>query len=86
MALLRITAFAGIVAASIMMGCWPASAGPVEGAWAIHDRSIPMARCMRASSGEFRCSGKPRFCGALRHAHNPDGADGQPKEVLSVAC
>jgi hypothetical protein len=37
MALRKITALAGMVAVSMMTCSWPASAAPVEGAWAIHD-------------------------------------------------
>jgi uncharacterized protein (DUF2147 family) len=51
MALRKITVFAGIVAASIMMGCWPASAGLVEGAWAIHDLILEIYQCQDLMCG-----------------------------------
>jgi uncharacterized protein (DUF2147 family) len=50
MALQKITAFAGMVAALMMMGSWPASAGPVEGAWAIDDLILEIYQCQ-----DFMC-------------------------------
>lgn len=44
MTLGRVAAFAGMVAAS-MVGCGPADAAPVEGAWAIKDLILDIYRC-----------------------------------------
>jgi len=45
MVLQKITALAGILAGSVMIGSWPASAAPVEGAWAIHDLILQIYQC-----------------------------------------
>ena len=45
MALRKITALASMMAASMTMGCWTASAGPVEGAWAIRDLILDIYQC-----------------------------------------
>jgi hypothetical protein len=49
MALRKITAFAGIVAASMICSC-PASAAPAEGVWAIHDLILETYKCQ-----DFMC-------------------------------
>jgi uncharacterized protein (DUF2147 family) len=46
-----ITALAGIVAASMMTCSWPASAAPVEGAWAIHDLILEIYQCQNFMCG-----------------------------------
>ena len=51
MALRRITAFAAIVAASMVTCSGPASAAPVEGAWAIHDLILEIYQCQHSMCG-----------------------------------
>jgi uncharacterized protein (DUF2147 family) len=59
MALRKITALAGIVAASMMTCSGPASAAPVEGAWAIHDLVLEIYQCQDFMCGRVASASGP---------------------------